>query len=305
MTLALTKHDTREAWLKAREETIGGSEAPTILGTTPWASPLSLWAEKTGKVARDTSPAHVRLRIGLALEPLCLEMLGEKRPESVFGLTPLTIATNANLPGRHTTPDFVEFASAAEDNGRYGEIKTTSVADEWTEDKVPPRVLIQVQHMLAITGAETAPVAVLINGYKPAFYDYLVPRSPDLIDLIMEAEEKFLENVRHDIPPQPDAHEATKRALLKMFPKDNGTEILLEGEAWSLGLAKRDEAVKAKKAAEERIEEFDNELRLALGDATYAKFPAERRVVQWKFQTTKGYWRAPSETRVMREVKFR
>lgn len=292
----------RETWLERRAPSIGGSDAPAIMGLTPWASPVSLWAEKTGKVARDQAPAAIRLRVGLALEPLCLEMLGERRPEHVFGLTPLTIATNDSLPGRHSTPDFLEFSPEGD---RFGEIKTTVIPDDWTATEIPRRVLVQVQHMLAITEAEFAPVAVLINGYRPAFYDYLVPRSPELIEIILEAEEDFIRCVKADTPPPADGHEATKAALAKMYPVDNGTSIDLAGPAWKSWLDRYDAAGEAKKIASATVEESKNELRLALAEATFARFTDAGRCIQYKQVNKKAYTVAPQTYREVREVKFR
>ena len=40
----------KEAWLKARNSGIGGSDAGIIVGLNKWKSPFQLWLEKTGQV---------------------------------------------------------------------------------------------------------------------------------------------------------------------------------------------------------------------------------------------------------------
>ena len=40
---------TREEWLEARKNGIGGSDAATILGLNPYKTTIELWEEKTGK----------------------------------------------------------------------------------------------------------------------------------------------------------------------------------------------------------------------------------------------------------------
>lgn len=45
-----TKDMSREDWLSERRKTIGGSDAAGIVGLSKWASPYSIWAEKTGRV---------------------------------------------------------------------------------------------------------------------------------------------------------------------------------------------------------------------------------------------------------------
>ena len=41
---------SNEAWLTQRRKTIGGSDAAAIVGLSKWASPFSVWADKTGRV---------------------------------------------------------------------------------------------------------------------------------------------------------------------------------------------------------------------------------------------------------------
>ena len=38
----------RKEWLKARQKGIGGSDAASVLGISPWKTNVQLWEEKTG-----------------------------------------------------------------------------------------------------------------------------------------------------------------------------------------------------------------------------------------------------------------
>lgn len=40
---------SREEWLDRRRKSIGGSDAAGIVGLSKWASPFSVWADKTGR----------------------------------------------------------------------------------------------------------------------------------------------------------------------------------------------------------------------------------------------------------------
>lgn len=40
--------NNRKEWLKARQKGIGGSDAASILGISPWKTNVQLWEEKTG-----------------------------------------------------------------------------------------------------------------------------------------------------------------------------------------------------------------------------------------------------------------
>ena len=46
--MILADPTTREEWLKARTQGIGGSDAGCIVGANPWKSARQLWKEKTG-----------------------------------------------------------------------------------------------------------------------------------------------------------------------------------------------------------------------------------------------------------------
>lgn len=40
--------NNRKEWLKARQKGIGGSDAASVLGISPWKTNVQLWEEKTG-----------------------------------------------------------------------------------------------------------------------------------------------------------------------------------------------------------------------------------------------------------------
>ena len=41
---------SREDWLEHRRQSIGGSDAATIVGLNPYSSPYELWADKLGRI---------------------------------------------------------------------------------------------------------------------------------------------------------------------------------------------------------------------------------------------------------------
>ena len=54
MTNRLTRIDTRNMprgqWLELRKKTIGGSDAAGIIGLSSYATPYTVWANKTGRL---------------------------------------------------------------------------------------------------------------------------------------------------------------------------------------------------------------------------------------------------------------
>ena len=55
-----TKGMSREEWLERRRKTIGGSDAAGIVGLSKWASPFSVWADKTGRAAEKADTETMR-----------------------------------------------------------------------------------------------------------------------------------------------------------------------------------------------------------------------------------------------------
>ena len=71
-----TKGMSREEWLERRRKTIGGSDAAGIVGLSKWASPFSVWADKTGRAAEKADTEAMRqgrdmedYRVGHGLAP--------------------------------------------------------------------------------------------------------------------------------------------------------------------------------------------------------------------------------------------
>lgn len=57
---------SREDWLEQRRHTIGGSDAAGIIGLSKWSSPVSVWADKTGRLP--DKPDTEAMRLGRDLE---------------------------------------------------------------------------------------------------------------------------------------------------------------------------------------------------------------------------------------------
>ena len=52
---------SREDWLEQRRHTIGGSDAAGIIGLSKWSSPVSVWADKTGRLPDKLDTEAMRL----------------------------------------------------------------------------------------------------------------------------------------------------------------------------------------------------------------------------------------------------
>lgn len=50
LTRISTRSMSRQAWLAERRKTIGGSDAAGIVGLSRYATPYTVWADKTGRL---------------------------------------------------------------------------------------------------------------------------------------------------------------------------------------------------------------------------------------------------------------
>lgn len=179
--------------LEERKSGVGGSDAPAILGISPWRTPLQVYLEKRGEL--EGQPENEAMRWGTALEPVIRQRYADETGRRV--VVPVKMLRH---PKRHYM--IANLDGIAADN-RVLEVKTSRSSDNWGDpgtDEVPAPYLAQVQHYLAVTGFEVADVAVLIGGSD--FRIYEVPADIELQEMIIEKEARFWEMVQAGTPPE-------------------------------------------------------------------------------------------------------
>jgi putative phage-type endonuclease len=132
-------------WLTFRETKIGASDAPIIMGVSPWCTPYQLWERKLRlKEAQTMTPAMAR---GHAMEAKAREQL-----ELHFGIV---------LKPGVIQSDVYEWQMASldaisEDGSIVIEIKCPGKDDHSSaaSAKVPMHYAPQLQHIMAVTGAQ-------------------------------------------------------------------------------------------------------------------------------------------------------
>lgn len=303
-------YGNREAWLQARKGGIGASESAALFGLSPFQSKFSLWLEKSGRIEpwQPTGDVAERLEWGQILEAPIIETYARRSGRQIWRFSSFCIARNPLYPAAFASPD--GFIVAAPDRLAAGlaeeglaEVKNTANvwnADGWAEG-VPIYVQIQCQQQMAITGRDYDTVTALANGNKLMVWD--IERSDDFIEEWRIQVETFWEDVLAGRQPDADGHERTLEALKKLHPLDNGMTIALPAEAQALW----DDLVALKaalKAAGDRKDEVEAQLRVILGPHTYGLLPDGRKL-SFKTISNKGHTTivAPYTYRTMRETK--
>ena len=132
------------AWLAWRRGGIGASDAPVIMGVSPWMDLDTLWLDKTGRRADGTStPA---MRRGQQLEPVA-----RARYTAVTGVRVAPVCLE------HPAHDWMRGSldGLSDDGGVVLEIKCPGARDHAVAraGAVPAKYVPQLQHLLAVARA--------------------------------------------------------------------------------------------------------------------------------------------------------
>jgi len=289
----------REIWLEQRKNGLGGSDAAVILGLSPWKSPLALWSEKTGLVEPEDIGALEYVEWGNILEEPIAKKYSEVTGRKLVDHGRYLIFKSPIHPFMFCTPD--REIVPIDDRGP-GElsIKTAGAYKEHDWEEEPPLMYqAQLQHELIVRELLWGSFAVLIGGQKFRWCDQ--DRNEDLCSYILEKEEEFWDQVQREDPPPADASDSTKEVLLRLYPQDTGESVALSPDAldWA---EKRSSLKQEEKRIKSELQEVDNLIKAAIGDATFGVLP-DGSGFKWAQQKRAGYTVQPTEFRVLREVK--
>ena len=224
-TVVKTAGLSREEWLNYRTQGIGGSDVSILAGINPFKSVYQLWLEKTGQTEpeqTDNEAAH----FGALLEPVVRREFMER--------TGIKVRQKHMLLQSEEYPFMLaDLDGVIKENGELAifEAKTASAyKKEVWENEVPAPYILQVQHYMAVTGAQKAYVAALVGGNS--FFYHAVKRDNEMIGKIIAMEKYFWEtHVLGGVEPVPDGSKATTEYFNTKFGKSNGREIALPEEA--------------------------------------------------------------------------
>ncbi len=254
-----------DAWLAFRREHIGGSDAPVIAGET--RSLFELISEKRGLVAPPEFDAEMQLqmKVGHLLEDDLMALYPDLTGRT--GVRRHGVCVSSEWPVASCSPDGeVRRHGLGERRGIQFKV---SRSPKWgvalaAGDLVPGDVYAQVQHEMYVMEWDVEDVPVFLYG-TPKVIE--VPRSAEYIENLLYFEREAWAHVEAGTLPEPDGSEGTRRAIVAMHPRDDGT--MLPRSADFEELARQLQAVKAEiKEAEGMEGSISNAVRMMLGDAS-------------------------------------
>lgn len=288
---------SHEDWLVHRKRGIGSSTAPAAIGVSPWVSPLECWTDLVG--LNDRKIESEAMEWGTTLEPVIADKYQAVTGRNI--VRPTAIYQHDEHDFMIGNPD--RFIEGDERGLGVLEIKTTGAfhASDW-ESEPPLHYQVQLQHLLAVTGATWGSFAVLIGGQKFRWQDQV--RNEQFIQWLIKKETDFWQKVVSGEPPRPDDSESSRRALELLYPvaqPDKTVALPADADAWAAQLA---EAKAAIKKAEELKRQAENNIKAAIGDAEMGVFP-DGSGYKWANVHKDSYVVKASDIRVLREFKVR
>ncbi len=144
---------TRDEWLKARKNHIGGSDASACVGMNPYKDNVQLWEEKMGLVIPMDISEKDYVRYGTEAESYLRALFALDYPQYRVSYDENNMYINKQYPWMHASLD----GELTDQEGRLGilEIKTTNILqsmqrEKWN-DRIPDNYFCQVLHYLAVT----------------------------------------------------------------------------------------------------------------------------------------------------------
>jgi len=264
--------------MEDRTKYLGGSDCAGVLGLSRWTTPLKIWAEKTGQIKPKDISDKICVKLGNRLEDIVAEMFCEKTGKKVRRVNETIFHSKYNFLGANIDRRLVG-------ENTILECKTCSAwkAKEWEGEEIPQEYILQVLHYLAVTGARTAYIAVLIGNQDFVYKE--VQRDEKIISDIIKKEVSFWNNfvLKNEMPMQITKNDAD--TLYNLFPNaEPESEIELDDTSAQL-FETRQALLQDKNHIVGLLEKTDNEIKSLLKDKEIGK--VGNWVATWKKQVSK------------------
>lgn len=219
----IMKQNTRE-WEEFRKTKVGASDAPVIMGVSPWKTPYRLWQEKIGEVISEEPNKYMRR--GLELE-------GSVRFDVLLSLG-IEVFPKVLISKEH--PWMMASLDGIDESGKIViEIKCPGKEDhaKALSGKVPEKYFPQLQHQMFVAEVDSM-LYISFDGENSKVLT--ICRDDRYIENMIKKERDFLDCVETHFPPElTDKDYITRQddawiSLSKMYHEVMVEKALLEKE---------------------------------------------------------------------------
>lgn len=182
-------------WYEWRKQGLGASDAPVVMGVSPWKTPFKLWHEKTGRIT--TNEGNWATQRGNELEPKARAYF-----EFIIKMDfPPVLAQHKDFPFMRASLDGFN-----EENKFILEIKCPGIDDhnKAANKEIPDKYYPQLQHQLFVTGAVKLFYFSFHIDKNEVATGHIVEVFPDkaYMKKLFNAMTKFWLCVKNDIEPE-------------------------------------------------------------------------------------------------------
>lgn len=286
---------SREDWLAARTQGIGGSDIAALVGLSPWATRYGVYCDKVGEAQDEDNSA---MEWGRRLEEPIAQWFTDRTgiPTRRSGL----LQSKAHPLCLASIDRFTDCTGHCDQPDGILEVKATNwrQAEKWDDEQIPDDAELQTIHYLGVSGRSHAHVAVLVDGSRPMLR--VVEANPDLFETLAGVVETFWSTfVQPRVAPPLTAHPHVLDEVKDHYPTDDGEPIVLSRDVIDPIIAELNAAKADVKDAKEREEFLSARLRDLMGPAAELWTTGELRAT-CKTQTRKAYTVKPASFRVLR-----
>ena len=257
-----TYHMERDEWLKLRKEGIGGSDAGAICGLNPYASPMSVYQDKTSPEI--TGQDNEAMRQGRDLENYVAQRFMEATGLKVRRFN--VMYKSEEFPFMLADVDRMVVGESA-----GLECKTASAyqQEQWKDGEIPPHYLIQCLHYMAVTERKCWYLAVVILGRE--FRYVKLERDEEMIQNLIAVEKDFwMNHVVSETMPDPDGSRICDEVIRRYFPRAK-QEIIPLPDSFNEELKRREEILELMERLEQEQRQIEQKIKLFLGESQGAE----------------------------------
>lgn len=203
MSYTVIRPKDHDGWLAERAKGIGSSDAGTIMGVSPFSTPLKLWRLKKG--LEPPVPETAAMRDGHCYELAVTEYFRQVAKVDIdYSSEGDWLAVDDEKPYLRVSPDRLFWPEGAEhlpENRLILEIKSTSKLVD--PDNLPLYWFCQVQYQMGVMGVKMAAIAWVTSEPRLNMNHTWVPFNPAFFKTLVEQIDRFWNvNILQDVEPE-------------------------------------------------------------------------------------------------------
>lgn len=179
-------------WHDLRSKRIGSSDAPVVLGVSPWNTPYGLWMQKMG--LSESTKDNEAMSWGRETEPMALELFNQLNRRNMAPQVFDNSWQMASLDGYEpTTNEFLEIKCPFRNESDHLKAK---------DGIIPEKYLPQIAHQFMLTKADRCYYFSFFKGDHTTIELTRGSFSSIYVDKLMDAEKRFWECMQEFTPPE-------------------------------------------------------------------------------------------------------